>query len=165
MNKTQNPKPQRLRNHQAVIRFADDEWDEFQSRVKATQQTQQAYILNALLHSRISTASEIQEIQQIGHKFGDTNQQLRGACTNLNQMVKGLNRLKLIMETQPVSQQLLSLVGPLPTTSNLNTCILAIQNWRKEMELPWQCLRQYLAHQRPTAGSGTPSNTSSAATK
>ena len=135
MNKTQNPKPQRLRNHQAVIRFADDEWDEFQSRVKATQQTQQAYILNALLHSRISTASEIQEIQQIGHKFGDTN------------------------------QQLLSLVGPLPTTSNLNTCILAIQNWRKEMELPWQCLRQYLAHQRPTAGSGTPSNTSSAATK
>lgn len=166
MNQTLNPKPHRLRNHQALVRFTDEEWNDLQGKLTASQQTLQSYVLNALLYSRISTASEVEEIQMISHHFGDANQQLRGACSNLNQMAKALNRLNRIMETQTISQQqFLSLAGLIPTRSELNNCMLAIQNWRKEMDIPWRCLRQYLAHQRPMAGSGTPSNTSCERTK
>lgn len=166
MNQIVNPKPHRLRNHQALVRFTDEEWDNLQSKLAVSQQTLQAYALNALLHSRISTASEVQEIQIISHHFGDANQQLRGVCSNLNQMAKALNRLNRIMETQTVSQQqFLSLAGLIPTRPELDNCMLTIQNWRKEMEIPWQSLRQYLARQRPTVGSGTPSSTSSETTK
>ena len=166
MNQTLNPKPHRLRNHQAPIRFTDEEWDDLQSKLAASQQTLQAYVLNALLHSRISTASEVREIQMIGHHFDSANQQLRGACSNLNQLAKALNRLNRIMETQMVSQQqFLSLAGLIPTRSEIDNCMLAIQNWRKEMAIPWQSLRQYLARQRPTVGSVTPSSTSFEGTK
>lgn len=166
MNQTLNPKPHRLRNHQALVRFTNEEWNNLQGKLAASQQTLQAYVLNALLHSRISTASEVEEIQMIGHHFGAANQQLRGACSNLNQMTKALNRLNRIMETQTISQQqFLSLAGLIPTRSELDNCMLTLQNWRKEMDIPWQSLRQYLAHQRPMAGSGTPSNTSCARTK
>lgn len=166
MNQIVNPKPHRLRNHQALIRFTEEEWNDLQIKLAVSQQTLQAYVLNALLHSRISTASEIQEIQMIGHHFGAANQQLQGACSNLNQMAKALNRLNRIMETQTVSQQqFLSLAGLIPTRSEIDNCMLTIQNWRKEMDIPWQCLRQFLARQRPTAASGTPSSTSSEATK
>ena len=166
MNQTLNPKPHRLRNHKALVRFTDEEWDNLQSKLAVSQQTLQAYALNALLHSRISTASEVREIQIISHHFDSANQQLRGACSNLNQMAKALNRLNRIMETQTVSQQqFLSLAGLIPTRSEIDNCILTIQDWRKEMDIPWQCLRQFLARQRPTAASVTPSSTSSEATK
>lgn len=166
MSQTLNQKPHRLRNRQAPIRFTEEEWNDLQVKLKASQQTLQAYALNALLHSRISTASEVQEIQIISHHFGDANQQLRGVCSNLNQMAKAMNRLNRIMETQTVSQQqFLSLAGLIPTRSELDSCMLTIQNWRKEMEIPWQSLRQFLALQRPMVGSGTPSSTSSEATK
>lgn len=166
MNQTLNQKPHRLRNHNALVRFTDEEWDDLQSKLAVSQQTLQAYVLNALLHSRISTVSEVREIQMIGHHFDFANQQLRGACSNLNQLAKALNRLNRIMETQTVSQQqFLSLAGLIPTRSELDNCMLTIQNWRKEMDIPWQCLRQYLARQRPTVGSGTLSNTSCARTK
>lgn len=166
MNQTLNQKPHRLRNHNALVRFTDEEWDDLQSKLAVSQQTLQAYVLNALLHSRISTVSEVREIQMIGHHFDFANQQLRGACSNLNQLAKALNRLNRIMETQTVShQQFLSLAGLIPTRSELDNCMLTIQNWRKEMDIPWQSLRQYLARQRPTVGSGTPSSTSSEATK
>lgn len=166
MNQTVNQKPHRLRNHQAPVRFTEEEWNDLQVKLKASQQTLQAYVLNALLHSRVSTASEIREIQMIGHHFDFANQQLRGACSNLNQLAKALNRLNRIMETQTVSQQqFLSLAGLIPTRSELDNCMLTIQNWRKEMDIPWQSLRQYLARQRPTAASGTPSSTSFETTK
>ena len=150
MNQTLNPKPHRLRNHKALVRFTDEEWDNLQSKLAVSQQTLQAYALNALLHSRISTASEVREIQIISHHFDSANQQLRGACSNLNQISQ---------------QQFLSLAGLIPTRSEIDNCILTIQDWRKEMDIPWQCLRQFLARQRPTAASGTPSSTSSEATK
>ena len=160
------PKPHRLRNHQIVVRFTDKEWHILREKRKASQQTLQAYALNALLHSRISTASEVEEIQMISHHFEYANQQLRGACSNLNQLAKALNRLNRIIETQTISQQqFLSLAGLIPTRSEIDNCILTIQDWRKEMDIPWQCLRQFLARQRPTAASGTPSSTSSEATK
>ncbi|WP_337799071.1 plasmid mobilization protein [Acidaminococcus timonensis] len=166
MNQTLNQKPHRLRNHNALVRFTDEEWDDLQSKLAVSQQTLQAYVLNALLHSRISTVSEVREIQMIGHHFDFANQQLRGACSNLNQLAKALNRLNRIIETQTISQQqFLSLAGLIPTHTELNNCILTIQSWRKEMDIPWQCLRQYLALQRPMAGSGTPSNTSCERTK
>ncbi len=166
MNQTVNPKPHRLRSHQALIRFTDEEWNDLQGKLAASQQTLQSYVLNALLDSRISTADEIREIQSIGHHFGTANQQLRGACSNLNQLAKALNRLNRIMETQTVSQQqFLSLSGLSPTRTELADCMLTIQNWRKEMDIPWQSLRQYLARQRPTAGSETPSITSFETTK
>ncbi|MGN8792474.1 plasmid mobilization protein [Acidaminococcus fermentans] len=166
MTESIKPKPHRLRNHQIVVRFTDKEWHVLQEKRKANQQTLQAYALNALLHSRISTASEVLEIQNIGQHFGFANKQLQGACINLNQLAKALNRLNRIMETQTISQQqFLSLAGLIPTRSELDNCMLTIKNWRKEMDIPWQSLRQYLARQRPTAASGTPSSTSSEATK
>ena len=166
MTQTIKSKPHRLRNHQIVVRFTDEEWNTLQDKRKASQQTLQAYALNALLQSRISTASEVQEIRIIGQHFGSANKQLQGACTNLNQMMKALNKLNRIMEMQTISQQqFLSLAGLMPTLSELNTCMLAIQDWRKEMDIPWQSLRRFLAHQRPTVDYGTPSNTSFEATK
>jgi len=166
MNQNTNPKSHRLRNQQIVVRFTKKEWEILQEKRKASRQTLQAYALNALLHSRISTASEVQEIQIIGQHFGSANKQLQGACSNLNQLAKGLNKLNRILEMQTVNQQqLLSLVGLMPTQSELTTYMLTIQNWRKEMDAPWQSLRQFLARQRPMAGCGTPSNTSSATTK
>ena len=159
-------KTHRSRNNQIVVRFTDEERKVLQEKRKASRQTLQAYALNALLNSRISTASEVKEIQLIGQHFGSANKQLQGACSNLNQMAKALNKLNKIMETQTVShQQFLSLAGLLPTQSELNTYMLTIQKWKKEMEIPWLSLRQFLAHQRPMAGSGIPSNTSSEVTK
>lgn len=67
MNQTVTPKTHRLRNHQALVRFTDEEWNDLQGKLKVSQQTLQAYALNALRHSRISTASEVREIQMIGH--------------------------------------------------------------------------------------------------
>lgn len=166
MNQNINSKPRRLRNHQIVVRFTKKEWEILQEKRKASQQTLQAYALNALLHSRISSASEVQEIQIIGQHFGAANKQLQGACSNLNQMAKALNKLNRILETQTISQQqFLSLAGLMPTQSELNTYMLAIQNWKKEMDIPWQYLRRFLAHQRLTVASETPSNMSFAKTK
>ena len=166
MIQNKKSKSHRSRNRQIVVRFTDEELNVLHDKCKTSQQTLQAYALDALLHSRISTASEIQEIQMIGQHFGSANKQLQGACSNLNQMAKALNKLNRIMETQTISQQqFLSLAGLLLTQSELNTYMLTIQKWKKEMEIPWLSLRQFLALQKPMAGCGTSSNTSSEATK
>jgi len=69
----------------------ETEYDDFQSKVKESGLSQQAYIISAIHGATIVSSSEIAILKEISKTFADFEKQVRGLDTNVNQMAHVAN--------------------------------------------------------------------------
>ena len=91
----------RRRNKNVSVRMTEDEYAALMVRVAQSSQTQQSFIINSVLGAKISGREEVKELQKLNGQFADTNGQLRGMATNINQMAHVANAAGTTRETAP----------------------------------------------------------------
>lgn len=124
----------RRRNKNVSVRMTEDEYAALAMRVAESGQTQQSFIINAVLGAKVSGREEVLELQKLSGEFADTNRQLRGMATNINQMAhvaNGYGQMKLHRE----------LLG-----------------FRKECDATWRLIRQSISLQKVMEPCRTASN-------
>lgn len=67
----------RRRNKNVAVRMTEDEYAALMMRVAESGQTQQSFIINAVLGAKVSGREEVLELQKLSGRFADTNRQLR----------------------------------------------------------------------------------------
>ncbi len=131
----------RRRNKTVSVRMTEDEYAALIMRVAESGQTQQSFIINAALGAKISGREEVRELQRLSGKFADTNRQLRGMATNINQMAHVANGY-----------------GQIPQQSQLEQLNKELQTFRKECDATWRSIRQSISLQKVMEPCGTASN-------
>ena len=81
----------RNRSNCVSIRYSDEEYKVLQEKIKESGQTKSAYIINATLNGKVSSADDVQEMKEQSKLLLDIDKQLRGMGTNLNQMAHVAN--------------------------------------------------------------------------
>lgn len=123
----------RKRNHAVTIRMNDVEYQMLCDKVRASGQTQQSVILDAVREVPIVPKEQLQELIRTNQEFAKQNQQLRGMATNVNQMAHRANAQ-----------------GVLPTFRELVSMHESISEWKKECDGIWQSIRRLISRQSPT---------------
>ena len=123
----------RKRNRTISIRVSDQEYEVILNRVKATGQTQQSFILNAIAGATISTAEDKEHLKEINLQLADLVRQFKGIAININQIAYRAN-----------------VYGELPTVQKLDTYKEQNEKLRREAENVWQLTRQLISQQRHT---------------
>ena len=123
----------RKRNRTISIRVSDQEYEVILNRVKATGQTQQSFILNAIAGATISTAEDKEHLKEINLQLADLVRQFKGIAININQIAYRAN-----------------VYGELPTVQKLDTYKEQNEKLRREAENVWQLIRQLISQQRHT---------------
>ena len=123
-------KPNRKRNRAITIRMSEAEYDTLQSKVSESGLSKQAFINNAIRGATITSSDEIEKLKDISKTFSDTERQLRGLATNVNQMAHVANG-----------------TGALPTENELKQLSEQLGNYRKESEKIWRSIRQSISQQ------------------
>lgn len=131
----------RRRNRNVAVRMTEDEYAAFMMKVAESGQTQQSFIINAVLGAKVSGREEVEELKKLSGQFADTNRQLRGMATNINQMAHIANGYRHI------SQQ-----------SQLEQLHQELQEFRKECDANWRLIRQSISLQKVMEPCGTASN-------
>ena len=121
----------RRRNKNVAVRMTEDEYAAFMMRVAESGQTQQSFIINAILGAKVSGREEVLELQKLSGQFADTNRQLRGMATNINQM-----------------EHLANGYGQIPQQSQLEQLCQELQEFRKECDATWRLIRQLISLQK-----------------
>ena len=122
----------RKRNHTVTIRMYEKEYALFQQKIKESSQTQQAVVLAAIENVEIASAEVKKELKVLNQRLEETNRQLRGATTNLNQIAHHMNA-----------------GGFYPRADALISLSENISGYRKECEKIWQSIRQLISRQIP----------------
>lgn len=123
----------RKRNRTISIRVSDQEYEVILNRVKATGQTQQSFILNAIAGATISTAEDKEHLKEINLQLADLVRQFKGIAININQIAYRANAY-----------------GELPTVQKLDACKEQNEKLRREAENVWQLIRQLISQQGHT---------------
>ena len=123
----------RKRNRTISIRVSDQEYEVILNRVKATGQTQQSFILNAIAGATISTAEDKEHLKEINLQLADLVRQFKGIAININQIAYRANAY-----------------GELPTVQKLDAYKEQNEKLRREAENVWQLIRQLISQQRHT---------------
>ena len=123
----------RKRNRTISIRVSDQEYEVILNRVKATGQTQQSFILNAIVGATISTAEDKEQLKEINLQLADLVRQFKGIAININQIAYRANAY-----------------GELPTIQKLDDYKEQNKKLRREAENVWQLIRQLISQQRHT---------------
>ncbi len=131
----------RRRNKNVSLRMTEDEYAAFTMRVAESGQTQQAFIINSVLGAKVSGREEVKELQKLNGRFADTNRQLRGMATNINQMAHVANGY-----------------GQIPQQAQLEQLYQELQLFRKECDVTWRLIRQSISLQKVMEPCGTVSN-------
>lgn len=131
----------RRRNKNVAVRMTEDEYAAFMMRVAESGQTQQSFIINSVLGAKISGKKEVRGLQKLSGRFADTNRQLRGMATNINQMAHVANGY-----------------GQIPQQSQLEQLYQELQLFRKECDVTWRLIRQSISLQKVMEPCGTVSN-------
>ena len=131
----------RRRNKNVSVRMTEDEYTALMMRVAESGQTQQSFILNAILGAKISGREEVKELKKLNEQFADANRQLRGMATNINQMAHVANGY-----------------GQIPQQSQLEQLHQELQEFRKECDVTWRLIRQSISLQKVMEPCGTASN-------
>ena len=111
----------------------DEEYAMFQSKVKESGLTQQAYVISAIMGATVTSSDEIAVLKELSKTFADVEKQLRGLATNVNQMAHVANGQRLI-----------------PAERELEKISVGIKNYRKECEDVWQSIRSLISGQKAT---------------
>ncbi|MEH2943178.1 plasmid mobilization relaxosome protein MobC [Lachnospiraceae bacterium KK002] len=131
----------RRRNKNVSVRMTEDEYAALTMRVAESGQTLQSFIINAVLGAKVSGREEVKELQKLNGHFADTNRQLRGMATNINQMAHVANGY-----------------GQIPQQSQLEQLHQELQLFRKEFDATWRLIRQLISLQKVMEPCGTVSN-------
>ncbi len=131
----------RRRNKNVSVRMTEEEYISLMMRVKESGQTQQSFIINAVLGAKISGREEVKELQKLNGRFVDTNMQLRGMATNINQMAHVANSY-----------------GHIPQQAQLEQMQQELRVFRKECDATWRLIRQSISLQKVMEPCGTASN-------
>ena len=102
----------------------DEEYNLYQTKVKESGLTQQAYVISAIMGATVTTSDEITILKELSKTFADVERQLRGLATNVNQMAHVANGQRLV-----------------PSERELEKISTRIKNYRKECEDIWRSIR------------------------
>ena len=122
----------RKRNHTVTIRMNDKEYTLLRQKMKESGQTQQAVVLAAIENVEIVSSEVMEELKVLNQRLEETNRQLRGATTNLNQIAHHMNA-----------------GGFYPRADVFNSLNENIAGYRKECEKIWRSIRQLISGQIP----------------
>ena len=122
----------RKRNHTVTIRMNDKEYTLLRQKMKESGQTQQAVVLAAIENVEIVSSEVMEELKALNQRLEETNRQLRGATTNLNQIAHHMNA-----------------GGFYPRADVFNSLNENISGYRKECEKIWRSIRQLISGQIP----------------
>ena len=125
----------RNRSNCVSIRYSDEEYKMLQERIKESGQTKSAYIINATLNGKVSSADDVQEMKEQSKLLLDIDKQLRGMGTNLNQMAHVANGK-----------------GIIPSADKLKEIEREVVDVKREVDDIWQSTRQSIGHQSPKRG-------------
>ena len=131
----------RRRNKNVSVRMTEDEYAAFMMKVAESGQTQQSFIINAVLGAKVSGREEVKELKKLSGQFADTNRQIRGMATNINQMAHVANAY-----------------GQIPQQAQLEQLHQELQEFRKECDATWRSIRQSISLQKVMEPCGTASN-------
>lgn len=120
----------RNRSNCVSIRYSDEEYKVLQERIKESGQTKSAYIINATLNGKISSADDVQEMKEQSKLLLDIDKQLRGMGTNLNQMAHVANGK-----------------GIIPSADKLKEIEREVVDVKREVDDIWQSTRQSIGRQ------------------
>ncbi len=120
----------RNRSNCVSIRYSDEEYKVLQERIKESGQTKSAYIINATLNGKVSSADDVQEMKEQSKLLSDIYKQLRGMGTNLNQMAHVANGK-----------------GIIPSADKLKEIEKIVVAVKKEVDDIWQSTRQSIGRQ------------------
>ena len=81
----------RKRNHTVTIRMNEKEYALLRQKMQESGQTQQALVLAAIENVEIASSEVKEELKVLNQRLEETNRQLRGATTNLNQIAHHMN--------------------------------------------------------------------------
>ena len=122
----------RKRKHTVTIRMNDKEYTLLRQKMKESGQTQQAVVLAAIENVEIVSSEVMEELKVLNQRLEETNRQLRGATTNLNQIAHHMNA-----------------GGFYPRADVFNSLNENISGYRKECEKIWRSIRQLISGQIP----------------
>ena len=120
----------RNRSNCVSIRYSDEEYKVLQERIKESGQTKSAYIINATLNGKVSSADDVQEMKEQSKLLLDIDKQLRGMGTNLNQMAHVANGK-----------------GIIPSADKLKEIEREVVDVKREVDDIWQSTRQSIGRQ------------------
>lgn len=120
----------RKRNHTVTIRMNEKEYALLRQKMKESGQTQQALVLAAIENVEIASSEVKEELKILNQRLEETNRQLRGATTNLNQIAHHMNT-----------------GGFYPRADVFNSLNENISGYRKECEKIWRSIRQLISGQ------------------
>ena len=120
----------RNRNNLVSIRYSDEEYKVLHEKIKESGQTKSAYIINATLNGKVSSADDVQEMKEQSKLLSNIYKQLRGMGTNLNQMAHVANGKGII----PSADKLIE----------IERVVVAV---KKEVDDIWQSTRQSIGRQ------------------
>ena len=120
----------RNRNNLVSIRYSDEEYKVLHEKIKESGQTKSAYIINATLNGKVSSANDVQEMKEQSKLLSNIYKQLRGMGTNLNQMAHVANGKGII----PSADKLIE----------IERVVVAV---KKEVDDIWQSTRQSIGRQ------------------
>ena len=120
----------RNRSNCVSIRYSDEEYKVLQERIKESGQTKSAYIINATLNGKVSSADDVQEMKEQSKLLLDIDKQLRGMGTNLNQMAHVANGK-----------------GIIPSADKLKGIEREVVDVKREVDDIWQSTRQSIGRQ------------------
>ena len=120
----------RNRSNCVSIRYSDEEYKVLQERIKESGQTKSAYIINATLNGKVSSADDVQEMKEQSKLLLDIDKRLRGMGTNLNQMAHVANGK-----------------GIIPSADKLKEIEREVVDVKREVDDIWQSTRQSIGRQ------------------
>ncbi len=120
----------RNRSNCVSIRYSDEEYKVLQEKIKESGQTKSAYIINATLNGKVSSADDVHEMKEQSKLLSDIYKQLRGMGTNLNQMAHVANGK-----------------GIIPSADKLKEIEKIVVAVKKEVDDIWQSTRQSIGRQ------------------
>ena len=120
----------RNRSNCVSIRYSDEEYKVLQEKIKESGQTKSAYIINATLNGKVSSADDVQEMKEQSKLLLDIDKQLRGMGTNLNQIAHVANGK-----------------GIIPSADKLKEIEREVVDVKREVDDIWQSTRQSIGRQ------------------
>ena len=120
----------RKRNNVIYVRLNDEEYETLLKGVKSSGLTIQAYIIQSVLGSHVTSSEEIAELKEQSNILKDIDKQLRGIGININQLAYKANGM-----------------GVIPSVAVLESLIGEIQIIKREVNEAWQSTRQSISGQ------------------
>ena len=133
-----NKKVNRKRNKAITIRMTAAEYDSLMEKLEETGLTQQAFVIGAIQGATLMSSDGLRELKKTNQQFYEMNVQLRGLCTNVNQLAHWANS-----NGEVAKERILQMINE------------QVEKYRKDGEDAWRSIRlltnqKRIADHKPT---------------